>query len=52
MENQTEIVYSVFVDGKPVLATTAANDMQLVTEEEVARVMDKIVYTKAERNHI
>lgn len=49
-DNQTEIVYSVFVDGKPILAVTAAHDMQLVTEDEVSRVMDKVVYTKAERN--
>lgn len=52
MENQTEIVYSVFVDGKPVLAVTAAKDMQLVTEQEVAQIMDNIVYTKAERKYL
>ena len=49
--NQTEIIYSVFVDGKPVLATTAADDMKLVTADEVAQVMDKMVVTKAERNY-
>lgn len=52
MANQTEIIYSVFVDGVPVLATTAAEDMRLVTEMEVAEVMDKMVYTKAERTVI
>lgn len=47
--NQTEIIYSVFVDRKPVLAKTAADDMKLVTEEEVAKVMEKLVFIKAER---
>ncbi|KAG4068410.1 hypothetical protein HA402_007930 [Bradysia odoriphaga] len=46
--NQTEIIYSVFVDRKPVLAKTAADDMKLVTEEEVAQVMEKLVFIKAE----
>lgn len=50
LANQTEIVYAVFVDGKPVLAATAAADMQLVSKAEVAHVMDQMVYTKAERN--
>lgn len=31
------------------LATTAADDMKLLSEEEVAKVMEKIIYTKAER---
>ena len=48
--NQSEIIYSVFVNGKPVLATAAADDMKLLSEEEVSEVMQKIVYTKAERN--
>lgn len=52
ISNQTEIIYSVFVDGIPVLATTAADDMKLVSEDEVAKVMDKMVYTKAERKHL
>lgn len=47
--NQTEIIYSVFVDGKPVLAATAADDMKLLSEVEVADVMEKLIYTKAER---
>lgn len=47
--NQTEIIYSVFVDGKPVLATTAADDMKLLSEQEVGDVMEKMIYTKAER---
>lgn len=37
------------MDRKPVLATTAADDMKLVTEEEVAQVMEKLVFIKAER---
>jgi hypothetical protein len=47
--NQTEIIYSVFVAGKPVLATTASEDMQLLTQDEVNLVMEKLVYIKAER---
>lgn len=47
--NQTEIIYSVFVDSKPVLAITAADDMKLLSEDEVADVMEKMIYTKAER---
>lgn len=39
----------MFVDGKPVLATTAADDMKLLSEQEVAAVMEKMIYTKAER---
>lgn len=49
MANQTEIIYSVFVNGKPVLATTAAEDMKLVSESEVISVMKKDIYMKAER---
>lgn len=52
LSNQTEIIYTVFVGGKPVLATTAAQDMKLITQEEVAHVMENIVYTKAERKTI
>lgn len=52
LSNQTEIIYTVFVGGKPVLATTAAKDMQLITQDEVAHVMENIVYTKAERKII
>ncbi|KAM7362071.1 uncharacterized protein ACRADG_012910 [Cochliomyia hominivorax] len=46
--NQTELIYSVFVNGRPVLAVTAANDMKLVSESEVAAVMGKEIYMKAE----
>jgi hypothetical protein len=47
--NQTEIVYSVIVGGKPVLASTAAQDMRLVKLEEVVRIMENDVVLKAER---
>lgn len=50
--NQTEIIYSVFVDDKPVLAATAAGDMKLLSEEEVADGLEKVIYTKAERKKI
>lgn len=47
--NQSEIIYTVFVGGKPILATTAADDMRYVTQEEVAQVMEQMVFLKAER---
>lgn len=47
--NQTELIYSVFVNGRPVLAVTAANDMKLVSESEVSTVMGKEIFMKAER---
>ncbi|XP_065364920.1 uncharacterized protein LOC135957992 [Calliphora vicina] len=46
--NQTELIYSVFVNGRPVLAVTAANDMKLVSESEVSTVMGKEIFMKAE----
>ncbi|XP_053946733.1 uncharacterized protein LOC128855668 [Anastrepha ludens] len=46
--NQTELIYSVFVNGRPVLAVTAANDMKLVSETEAANVIGQEVYMKAE----
>ena len=52
MANQTEIIYSVFVNGKPVMATTAAEDMKLLTETEVASVIGKSIFMKAERKFI
>lgn len=47
--NQTEIIYSVIVGGKPILATTAADDMRLVTTDEVVKIMENDVVLKAER---
>ncbi|XP_073815037.1 uncharacterized protein [Musca autumnalis] len=46
--NQTELIYSVFVNGRPVLAVTAANDMKLVSESEVSTVLGKEIIMKAE----
>lgn len=51
-QNQTELIYTVFVGGKPVLATTAAQDMKYVTQNEVAHVMEQMVYIKAERKFL
>ncbi|XP_058840571.1 uncharacterized protein LOC131696162 isoform X1 [Topomyia yanbarensis] len=50
--NQTEIIYSVFVGGQPVLATTAAEDMKLMSQEEMERVMETMVYLKADRTYL
>lgn len=49
--NQTELIYSVFVNGKPILAVTAANDMKLVDDNEVSFIMEKDIYMKAERKY-
>lgn len=48
-DNQTEIIYTVFVNGIPVLATIAANDMKLMSDAEVSKILEKTVSTKAER---
>lgn len=47
--NQTEIIYSVCVGGKPVLASTAADDMRLVKLDEVVKIMENGIVLKAER---
>lgn len=47
--NQTEIIYSVCVGGKPVLASTAADDMRLVKLDEVVQIMENGIVLKAER---
>lgn len=49
ISNQTEIIYSVIVNGKPVLASTAAQDMRLVKIDEVIKIMENGVVLKAER---
>ncbi|XP_017845009.1 uncharacterized protein LOC108601621 [Drosophila busckii] len=46
--NQTELIYTVLVNGRPVLATTAAKDMELVSESEAASTMGKSIYMKSE----
>lgn len=51
-KNYTEIIYSVFVSGKPVLATTAAKDMELLTTDEVMKEIQHPIMTKAERMFI
>lgn len=54
--NQTEIIYSVII-GKPnnwkaVLASTAAEDMRLVKNDEVAKILENEIFLKAERKSI
>lgn len=49
MSNQTEIIYSVTVRGKPVLAITAAEDMELVSTDEVVKILENKIVLKAER---
>lgn len=44
-----ELVYSVRVAGKPVLALTAARDMRLVSDKEVSAELGYPILTKAER---
>lgn len=48
-DNQTEIIYTVFVNGMAVLATIAASDMKLMSEAEVSKILDAPIFTKAER---
>lgn len=50
--NRTEIIYSVLVNAKPVVAVTAAADMKWVSVPEVTELMGREVYTKAERKFI
>lgn len=47
--NLTEIIYSVIVNGKPILASTAADDMRLVKLDEVVKIMENDIFLKAER---
>ncbi|XP_068152568.1 uncharacterized protein [Drosophila tropicalis] len=48
MANQTELIYTVLVNGRPVMATTAAKDMELVTEAEAVSTLGKPIYMKSE----
>lgn len=50
--NQTEIIYSVIVGGKPILASTAAEDMRLVKLDEVVKIMENDIVLKAERESV
>lgn len=47
-----EILYHVLVSGQPVAAVTAASDMRLVSDEEVATELGFPILTKAERKYI
>lgn len=44
-----QLLYSVRVDGKPVLAEAAVKDMRLVTDTEVTAELGHPVLSKAER---
>lgn len=44
-----QLLYSVRVDGKPVLAEAAVKDMRLVTDNEVTAELGHPVLSKAER---
>lgn len=48
-DGNVELVYSVRVAGKPILAVTAATDMRLVSDKEVTAELGYPVLTKAER---
>lgn len=48
-DGNLELVYSVRVAGKPILAVTAATDMRLVSDKEVIAELGYPVLTKAER---
>lgn len=52
LTNHTEIIYSVVVGGKPILAQTAADDMKLVSTDEVRKIMENDIVLKAERKNI
>lgn len=49
LTNHTEIIYSVSVGKKPIPAKTAADDMELVSIDEVRKIMENDVVLKAER---
>lgn len=49
--NQSEIIYSVLVNGNAVLAIIAAGDMELVSDVEVSHELNRVVYIKSERKY-
>jgi hypothetical protein len=49
--DELELVYTVHVGGKPVLAVAAAEDMKLVSNTEVTAELGYPVITKAERKY-
>lgn len=48
-DNQTDIIYSVFVNGIPVWAVIAADDMKFMRRDEVAEILGMSVAIVAER---
>lgn len=50
-EEKIEVLYHVSVAGKPVLAVTAADDMSLVSDEEVQVELGYPFIVKAERSY-
>jgi hypothetical protein len=49
--DELELLYTVHVGGKPVLAVAAAEDMKLVSNTEVTAELGYPVITKAEREY-
>jgi hypothetical protein len=49
--DELELLYTVHVAGKPVLAVAAAEDMKLVSNTEVTAELGYPVVTKAEREY-
>lgn len=51
-DNKIELLYHVAVDGKPVPAIIAANDMSFVKDEEVRKELGYPFLIKAERTYL
>lgn len=51
-DDKVEVLYHVSVAGQPIPATTAAADMDLVSDEEVTSELGYPFYIKAERKYI
>jgi hypothetical protein len=49
--DELQLIYTVHVGGKPVLAVAAAEDMKLVSNTEVTAELGYPVITKAEREY-
>lgn len=49
--DELQLLYTVYVAGKPVLALAAAEDMKLVSNTEVTAELGYPVITKAEREY-
>lgn len=48
--NDLGIIYTVSINGNPIPANTAANDMRLLTTREIIAELGRPILTKAERN--